>query len=147
MISIVKGSNFFLTKNKRNRWSRFRDIWCFFWVTFEKQLFEFLTTVKWRFILQNLFEELRFSIIFRTSGRWARGKHFSPSYCDFSILWFLIKSMRFVTWPWRNFWREKFLAKKFFFVFFLYFCPKNLIFIYKNLKKKFFSSKPLKENT
>ena len=34
---------------------------------------------------RNLHEELRVSLIFRTSGRRALGKHFSPSYCDFSF--------------------------------------------------------------
>ena len=35
--------------------------------------------------LQNLFDEMRFSIFFRTSGRRALGRRFSPSYRDFSF--------------------------------------------------------------
>ena len=63
----------------------------------QKPVFRVFDPFSVKFDLQNLFEELLFSIFFRTSGRRAHGKHFSPSYRDFSISWLLIKSMRFVT--------------------------------------------------
>ena len=66
----------------------------------QKPVFRVFDPFSVRFDLQNLFEELRFFIFFRTSGRRAHGKHFLPSYCDFNFARLLIKSiksMRFVT--------------------------------------------------
>ena len=56
-----------------------------FWGNLQKPVFRVFDPFKVKFDLQNLHEELRFSIIFRTSGRRAYKKHFSPSYCDFSF--------------------------------------------------------------
>ena len=95
----------------------------------QKPVFRVFDPLRVRFFLLNLFEELRFSIIFRTSGRRAHGKHFSPSYRDFNISRLLIKSMCFVTWPRRNFWREIFFCRKFFFSIFLYFAQKTYFYI------------------
>ena len=108
----------------------------------QKPVFRVFDPLKVEFDLRNLHEELRFSIIFRTSGRRALGKHFSPSYRDFSISRLLIKSMRFVTWPWQNFWREKFLVKKIFFSIFFVFLPKKPKFLYNDPKKNFFPLRP-----
>ena len=55
-----------------------------FLINLQKPVFRVFDPFKVEFDLRNLHEELRFSIIFPTSGRRALGKHFSPSYRDFS---------------------------------------------------------------
>ena len=57
----------------------------FFLGNLQKPVFRVFDPRYVEFFLQNLFDELRFSIIFRTSGRRAQEKHFSPSYCDFNF--------------------------------------------------------------
>ena len=90
--------------------------------------------------LQNLFEELRFSIYFRTSGRRAHAKHFLPSYCDFNFARLLIKSIKSMRFC--HVTMTKFLAGKKFLVenfFFSYFCLKNV----KNRSKTSYDPKKI----
>ena len=116
MVDIVtRRFQLYFDKKLAKSFERFLRYSMIFLGNLQKPVFRVFDPRKVRFFLWNFFEELRFWIIFQTSGRRAHGKHFSPSYLVFCISRLLIKSMRFVTWPRRNFFGKKFLVEKIFF--------------------------------